>query len=72
MSLGTTDAILALLGKIEVLLPLLMAIDIGSAKISDANLTCLIRNLSIPRTFFEIKKFQDGFNFLRRYLTTPT
>ena len=57
----TTDAILALLGKVEVLILLLMAIDSSSAKMSDANLTSLVGILSIPGAFFVI---QDGFEFL--------
>ena len=38
-SIGTTVVILALFGKVEVLLPLLMAIDSASAKMSDVNLS---------------------------------
>ena len=39
LSIGTTVVILALFGKVAVLTPLLMAIDSGSAKMSDVNLT---------------------------------
>ena len=55
MSIGTTVAILALFGKVEVLILLLMAIDSGSAKMSDANLTSLVGILSIPGAFLEFR-----------------
>ena len=58
MSIGTTVAILALFGKVEVLILLLMAIDSGSAKMSDANLTSLVGILSIPGAFLEFKDFR--------------
>ena len=51
LSIGTTDAVLAILGKVEVLILLLMAIDSGTAKMSDANLTILVGILSIPGAF---------------------
>ena len=51
LSIGTTDAVLAILGKVEVLILLLMAIDSGVAKMSDANLTILVGILSIPGAF---------------------
>ena len=54
LSIGTTDAILALFGKVKVLILLLMAIDSGSAKMPDANLTSLVGILSIPGAFSEI------------------
>ena len=41
LSLGALYAILALLGKIEVLILLLIAIDSGLAEMSDANLASL-------------------------------
>ena len=53
--MGTTDAILALFGKVEVLMLLLMAV--GSAETSEANLTSLIGILSIPGVFEEFKDF---------------
>ena len=60
MSTGTTDAILALFGKVEVLILLLMAIDSGSAKMSDANLTSLVGIFSIPGAFLELTFFTLG------------
>ena len=51
-------AILALFGKVEVLTPLLMAIDSGSAKMSDANLASLVCILSIPGVFLEFRDFR--------------
>ena len=53
--MGTTDAILALFGKVEVLMLLLMAV--GSAETSEANFTSLIGILSIPGVFGEFKDF---------------
>ena len=53
--IGTTDAILALFGKVEVLMLFLMAV--GSAETSEANLTSLIGILSIPCVFGEFKDF---------------
>ena len=35
-----------------------MAIDSGSAKMSDANLTSLVGNLSIPGAFLEFRAFR--------------
>ena len=58
MSIGTTVAILALFGKVEVLILLLMAIDSGSAKMSDASLTSLVGILSIPGAFLEFRVFR--------------
>ena len=58
MSIDTTDTILALFGKAEVLILLLMAIDSGSAKKSDANLTSLDGILSIPGAFLEFRDFR--------------
>ena len=49
---------------------LLMAIETGSAKTSDANLTSFIIILSIPGA--EIHEFQDGFDFLKLYHGTST
>ena len=57
MSVGTTDAILALLGKVEVLILLLMAIDSGSAKMSDASLTSLVGILFIPGAFWDFRRW---------------
>ena len=54
MSIGTTVAILALFGKVEVLI-LLMAFDSGSAKMPDASLTSLVGILSIPGAFLEFR-----------------
>ena len=53
-----TDAILALLKKVEVLILLLMAIGICSAKMYDANLTSLVGILSVPEAFFEFRDFR--------------
>ena len=61
MSIGTTDAILALFGKVEVLILLLMAIGSGSAKMSDASLTDLVGILSIPGAFLEFRVFRMVF-----------
>ena len=72
LSIGTTNAILALLKKVEVLILLLMAIGICSAKMSDANLTSLVSILSVPEAFFEFRDFRVVFHFVRRYLRIPT
>ena len=56
--MGSTDAILALLGNVEVLVLLLMAIDTVSPKMSDANLTSLVGSLSIPGAFSEFIDFR--------------
>ena len=56
--LSTTDFILALLGKVEMLILLLMAIDSDSAKMSDNNLTSLVRILAIPGAFWELRVFR--------------
>ena len=58
LSIGTTVAILALFGKVEVLILLLMAIESSSAKMSDANLTNLLGILSIPGAFLELRDFR--------------
>ena len=57
MSIGTSDAILILFGKIQVLVLLLMAIDSGSDKTSDAKLTSSVGILSIPGAFLEISEW---------------
>ena len=54
MSIGTTLAILALFGNVEILILLLMAIDSGL----DANLTSLVGILSIPGAFLEFRDFR--------------
>ena len=53
---------------------LLMAIDSGSAKMSDADLTSLVGILSAPGAFFffGIQRFQDDIDFFRCYFKTPT
>ena len=58
LSIGTTDAILAIFGKVEVLMLLLMAINSGSAKMSDAILTSLVGILSISGAFMEFRDFK--------------
>ena len=58
MPIGTTDSILTLLGKVEVLILLSMAIDSGSAKMSDVNLTSLVGILSIPVAILELRDFK--------------
>ena len=58
LPIGTTVAILALFGKVEVLILLLMAIESSSAKMSDANLTNLLGILSIPGAFLELRDFR--------------
>ena len=58
MSIGTTDAISALFGKVKVLILLLMAIESGSAKMSDTNFTRLVGILSIPGAFLEFRYFR--------------
>ena len=57
LSVGTTIAILALFGEVEVLILLLMAIDSDSAKTADANLRGLVSIFSIPGPFMELKDF---------------
>ena len=49
LSIVTTVIILALFGKVKVLILLLMAIDSGSSKMSDARLVGI---LSIPGAFW--------------------
>ena len=56
--IGITLAILALFGKIEVLILWLMAFGSGSAKMSDANLTKFVAILSIPGAFLEFRDFR--------------
>ena len=52
---------------------LLMAIDSGSAKMSDADLTSLVGILSVPGAFFlGIQRFQDDIDFFRCYFKNPT
>ena len=55
MSRGTTNAILALFGKVEVLILLLMAINSSSAKITDPSLVGI---LSLSGVFLELKDFR--------------
>ena len=61
MSIGTTNAILALLGKVEVLILLLMATENHLANMPDANLTSLAYILSIPGIFLEFRDFMMAF-----------
>ena len=56
--MGTADTILALFGKAEMLILLLMAIDSGSAKNTGSNLTRLVGILSIPGVFLELRDFR--------------
>ena len=58
MPIGTTDSILTLLGKVEVLILLLVTIDSGAAKMSDVNLTSLVGILSIPVAILELRDFK--------------
>ena len=58
MPIGTTEVILGLLGKVETLKLLLMAIGSGLAEISDANLTALVGILSIPVAFLKFGDFR--------------
>ena len=58
LSLGALYAILALLGKIEVLILLLIAIDSGLAEMSDANLASLFGILSISGAFLQFRNFR--------------
>ena len=58
MSIANIVAILALFGKVKVLILLLMAIDSGSAKMSDANLTSLVGILPITCAFLEFRDFR--------------
>ena len=67
LSIGTTVAILALFGKVEVLILLLMVIDSGSAKMSDASLAGSVGILSISGAFLEFRG-----DFLRCYFRAPT
>ena len=48
-----------------------MAIEGGSAKMSDDNLTSLVGILSIPDAFLEFREFCCVFDFFRRCLETP-
>ena len=58
MSIGTTVAVLALFGKVEVMILLLMAIDSGSARMSDASLTSLVGILPIPVASSDFRDFR--------------
>ena len=71
LSIGTTDAISALFGKVKVLILLLMAIESGSAKMSDTNFTRLVGILSIPGAFLEFRYFRMVLISLC-YFRTPT
>ena len=53
--IGTTVTTFALSVKLDEIIPLFMAIDKGFERTSDANLTNLIGNLSVPVAFFEFK-----------------
>ena len=55
LSICNTDSILAIFENVEVLIMLLMAIDSGLGKMSDANLTSLVGILSIPGVFLEFR-----------------
>ena len=57
LSTGTTVATFALFGKVDEVRLLFMAIDKGFERTSEANLTNLIGNLSVPTAFFEFKYF---------------
>ena len=55
--MATTVATFAQSGKVDEVILLLVAIDKGFERISEANLTNLIGNLSIRAAFFEFKDF---------------
>ena len=57
LSTGTTVATFGLTGKVDEVMLLFMAIDKGFERTSEANLTNLIGNLSVPAAFFEFKDF---------------
>ena len=54
---GTTVITFALSGKVDEVILLFMAIDKDFERTSEANLTNLIDNLSVPAAFFEFKNF---------------
>ena len=62
--ISTTDFILAFLGKVEMLILSLKATDSDSAKMSDNNLTSLVRILAIPGAFLELRVFRMVLIFL--------
>ena len=55
LSIGTTVATFTLSGKVDEVILLFMAIDKGFERTSEANLTNLIGNLSVPATFLSSK-----------------
>ena len=55
--MGTTVAAFVLSGKKDEVILMFMAIDKGFERTSEANLTNLIDNLSVPADFFEFKDF---------------
>ena len=55
--MATTVATFSQSGKVDEVILLLVAIDKGFERISEANLTNLIGNLSIRAAFFEFKDF---------------
>ena len=57
LSIGTAAVTFVLSGKVDEVILLFMAIDQGFERTSEANLTNLISNLSLPATFFEFKDF---------------
>ena len=57
LSMATTVATFSQSGKVDEVILLLVAIDKGFERISEANLTNLIGNLSIRAAFFEFKDF---------------
>ena len=58
-SIGTTVATFALFGKVDEVILLFMAIDKCLERTSEASLTNLIDNLSVPAAFFEFKDFSS-------------
>ena len=57
LSMATTVATFSQSGKVDEVILLLVVIDKGFERISEANLTNLIGNLSIWAAFFEFKDF---------------
>ena len=57
LSMATTVATFSQSGKVDEVILLLVVIDKGFERISEANLTNLIGNLSIRAAFFEFKDF---------------
>ena len=55
--MATTVATFSQSGKVDEVILLLVVIDKGFERISEANLTNLIGNLSIRAAFFEFKDF---------------